>query len=96
MTMMIHTRADGFVRTSIKVPSPIQKGDVIPRSWLALPRTKAEAISRALPWYFTGEECPLGHVSIRVVHRSQCPACAKASNRARSLGPRLPCTSVGE
>lgn len=94
--MQVHIPAHGFVRTSIKVPDPIARGDVIPRSWLALPRTKAGAIARELPWYFTGEECPAGHVSIRVVHRSQCPACVKASNKARGLGPRLPVTTIGE
>lgn len=81
--MLVHIPAHGLVRTTIKVPSPIEKGDVIPRSWLALPRTKAAAIARNLPWYFTGDACPAGHVSIRRVTSSACPACAREDGRRR-------------
>lgn len=35
--MHVHIPAHGLVRTTIKVPSALQKGDVIPRTWLALP-----------------------------------------------------------
>lgn len=75
--MHVHIPAHGLVRTTIKVPSALQKGDVIPRTWLALPRTKAAAIARDLPWYFTGEPCPHVHVSIRKVTCSGCPACRR-------------------
>ena len=75
--MHVHIPAHGLVRTTIKVPSALQKGDVIPRTWLALPRTKAAAIARDLPWYFTGVPCPHGHVSIRKVTCSGCPACRR-------------------
>lgn len=86
--MQVHIPAHGLVRTTIKVPDPIQRGDVIPRAWLALPRSKAAAIARDMPWYFTGEECPAGHVSIRKLTCSGCPACAKAASRAAYLRRR--------
>lgn len=83
--MQVHIPAHGFVRTSIKVPSPLKKGDVIPRSWLALPRTKAAAIARGLPWYFPDQlECPKGHISIRKVTSSACPACQREDCRRRA------------
>lgn len=87
--MTVHIPARGFVRTTIKVPSPLKKGDVIPRSWLALPRTKADAIARGLPWYFPDRlECKNGHISIRKVTSSNCPACAREDYLRRAAAKR--------
>lgn len=90
---VVNIPAHGLVRTSIKVPSPLAVSDVIPRSWLALPRSKAAAIARDLPWYFPGEPCPKGHVSIRKVTSSACPACQREDSRRRAAERRTKCTA---
>ncbi|MET4130025.1 hypothetical protein [Roseovarius sp. MBR-6] len=84
------------LRTSLPVPSPIKRGDVIPRAWLALPRSKAEAIVRNLPWYLPDRlECSRGHISIYRVTSSGCPAC-KQEGSSKQYRERHPATNIGE
>ena len=47
--------------------------------------TRAEAIDRGLPRYFTGKPCIHGHVADRGTLNSACVVCAKEARVAATL-----------
>jgi hypothetical protein len=50
--------------------------------------TRADARTKGLPRYFTGEPCKHGHVAERQTSGKGCMACARETDRKRQVDPR--------